>query len=116
MIFQRCWFILLDMSKYVVLETGGKQYIVKEGDELKIEKLNTEDKRVVFDKVLLGVNDGEVKVGTPYLADARVEAQVLETKKDKKKIVFRYHSKTRYRKLKGHRQYYTKVLIEKISF
>jgi len=63
--------------------------------------------------VLLTADGDTVKIGAPYVAGATVEAKVIREARDKKKIVFRYHSKTRYRKLKGHRQYFTEVEIEK---
>ncbi|MBI2626899.1 MAG: 50S ribosomal protein L21 [Parcubacteria group bacterium] len=102
---------------FAIILTGGKQYLVKEGDLLKVEKLNPkEGEDLVFDKVLL-FSDGEaVKLGKPYLEGASVRASILEQGKDKKKIVFRFKSKTRYKKKKGHRQPFTKVKIEKIIF
>jgi len=100
--------------KTAVIETGGKQYKVSEGQKLKIEKLAVEkDGKVIFDKVLL-VSDKDTEVGTPYLKGEKVEAKVVRQGRDKKKIVFRYHSKTRYRKKKGHRQPFTEVEITKI--
>ena len=101
------------MSTFAVIKTGGKQYKVAEGDTLTIEKLNHDDGEVVFEEVLLVVN-GEVKVGKPVVSGARVTAKVLEDGKGKKKMVFRYKSKTRQHKKKGHRQPYTKVQIVKI--
>ena len=100
---------------YAVVATGGKQYKVQEGDVLSIEKLETKEGEVVFDDVLLVANDKDVKVGKPNVSGAKVQAKVLEEGKGKKKMVFRYHSKTRYRKKKGHRQPYTKVQITKIT-
>jgi len=102
--------------KLAVIETGGKQYKVAVGDKLNIEKLDNEiGSGVVFDKVLL-VADGEsVEVGAPYLKGVKVEAKLLDTYKDTKKIVFKYHSKTRRRKKKGHRQQMTEVEITSIK-
>lgn len=102
--------------KFAVIETGGKQYKVAVGDIVRIEKLDvTEEAAVSFDNVLL-VGDGETaKIGQPYVSGASVAAKVLEQGRDKKKIVFRYHSKTRYRKKKGHRQPFTEVVIESIK-
>lgn len=101
--------------EFKVIETGGKQYKIQIGDKIKIEKLNAnEDDIVKFDKVLLKANDNEVLIGTPYISKEIVEGKVLKQAKDKKKIVFKYHSKTRYRKKKGHRQLYTLVEITKI--
>lgn len=100
---------------FAVIETGGKQYIVKAGQKLKISKIETGDKSTVtFDKVLLLSTEGKTQVGAPYVSGAKVEAKLVKQGRDKKKIVFRYHSKTRYRKKKGHRQHYTEVEITKI--
>jgi large subunit ribosomal protein L21 len=102
---------------FAVIETGGKQYWVSPGSKLKIEKLASEaGGTFVFDKVLLVVGDkDELSLGHPYVPSAKVEAMVLRDGRERKKIVFRYHSKTRYRKKKGHRQSFTEVQITKIS-
>ena len=95
-----------------IFVTGGKQYMVEEGQELYVEKLNNEvDSEVVFDEVLYV--DG--KVGTPYLKGAKVVAKVLKHGKQKKVLVFKYKPKKKYRKTQGHRQPYTKILIKSIS-
>ncbi|HXK40967.1 MAG TPA: 50S ribosomal protein L21 [Candidatus Paceibacterota bacterium] len=99
---------------FAIIKTGGKQYKVAEGDILVIEKLEHEGDSVAFNDVLLVAN-GEVKVGKPTVPGAKVTAKVLEEGKGKKKMVFRYKSKTRQHKKKGHRQPYTKVQITKIS-
>lgn len=100
---------------FAIIKTGGKQYKVSEGDILSVEKIESKDGEVVFDQVLLVVN-GEVKVGKPLVSGAKVSAKVLEEGKGKKKMVFRYKSKTRQHKKKGHRQPFTKVQITKITF
>jgi large subunit ribosomal protein L21 len=102
--------------KIAVIETGGKQYKISVGQKLKIEKLDQEaGAEFIFDKVLLLAEDDkdevEVEVGSPYLKKVKVKAIIIETKKDKKKIVFKYHAKSRYRKKKGHRQQMTEVEI-----
>lgn len=99
-----------------IIETGGKQYKVQVGDKIKVEKLNAEEgSNFVFDKVLLKAKDDEnVLVGNPYLKNEKVEAKVLKHGRERKKIVFKYHSKTRYRKKKGHRQHYSLVEITNI--
>lgn len=106
------------MSLFAVIKTGGKQYKVQEGDTLIVEKIASDKRqtsdRVVFEEVLLVVN-GEVKVGKPVVVGAKVEAKVIEDGKGEKKMVFRYKSKTRRRKKKGHRQPYTKIQITKIT-
>lgn len=99
-----------------IIETGGKQYIVSEGDEIFIEKLDVEaEQEVVFDRVL-AIVDGEkkAKIGTPVVKGATVEATVVKNGKGKKIRIFKYNSKKGYRKRQGHRQPYTKVKIEKI--
>ncbi len=99
-------------TKIAIIHTGGKQYKVSAGVTLTVEKLegNAGD-TVVFDKVLLEGEGANVKIGTPYLEGAKVTGTIAEQGRDEKKIVFRYHSKTRYRKLNGHRQPHTKVVI-----
>lgn len=100
---------------FVIIETGGKQYQVSPGDKLKVEKLPDGEGSVVrIDKVLLKSDEGNVQVGQPYLNGSSVEAKVLSEGRDKKKIVFHYRPKTRYRKKKGHRQHYTELEISKI--
>ncbi len=102
---------------FAVIETGGKQYRVTLGTKLKVEQLPAEaGKSFVFDKVLLVSGDKEdLTIGKPYVAGAKVEAEVFRNARERKKIVFRYHSKTRYRKKKGHRQQFTEVQVNKIS-
>ena len=101
---------------YAIIETGGKQYKVSEGESCKVEKLPIgEGSGVDFEKVLL-IQDGEdVSVGTPYLEGVRVSGRVLSHGKGKKIIVFKYKSKKNYRKKQGHRQPFTLVKIEKIE-
>lgn len=101
---------------YAVIETGGKQYRVQEGDTIFVEKLeaNAGDE-INFDKVLLVSGDGDAKIGKPYVDRTTVSANVLEQGKAKKVIVFKYKSKKDYRKKQGHRQPYTKVQIGKIN-
>ncbi len=100
---------------YAVIETGGKQYRVQEGDTIYVEKLNGQvGDSVDFDRVLVLSRDGELLAGKPYLEGAKVEGNVLEQGKAKKIIVFKYKAKKNYRKKTGHRQPYTKVKIEKI--
>jgi large subunit ribosomal protein L21 len=101
---------------YAVIATGGKQYRVSEGDVIFVEKLAGElDETLVFTDVLTVVQDGDVKVGAPFLEGAKVTAKVVKQGKDKKIIVYKYKSKANYRRKQGHRQPYTKVSIEKIE-
>ena len=100
---------------YAVIETGGKQYRVQEGDVITVEKLDAKaGDKVTFDKVLVLSDGKELKVGTPYL-DAGVTASVVENGKGKKVIIFKYKAKKDYRKKQGHRQPYTMVKIESLG-
>jgi large subunit ribosomal protein L21 len=101
---------------YAIIQTGGKQYRVAEGDVLIIEKLEAEEGDVVeFDQVLTVVKEGEVVVGKPVVEGAKVTAKVEAQGKGKKILVFKYKAKSNYRRRKGHRQPFTKVVIEKIE-
>lgn len=101
---------------YAIIETGGKQYKVQEGDVLFLEKIASKDgETVVFDKVLAVSDGGNLTVGTPTVAGASVSAKVLGHGKGEKIIVFKYKPKKGYRRKQGHRQPYTKVQIEKIN-
>lgn len=99
---------------YAVIETGGKQYLVINGQSLKIEKLpKAEGEKVIFDKVLLTANDdgGNVKVGDPYLAGVTVEAAVVKQGRHKTVRVEKFKRKVRYHKVHGQRQKFTQVKI-----
>jgi large subunit ribosomal protein L21 len=101
---------------YAIIETGGKQYRVSEGDVVFIEKLElAEGDAVTFDRVLTVVKEGAVKVGQPLVAGAKVTATVKGHGKGKKILVFKYKAKSNYRRRQGHRQPFTKVTIEKIE-
>ncbi len=100
---------------YAIIETGGKQYKVAEGDVIFVEKLDAEvEATYTFDKVL-AIGGDEAKIGAPVVEGASVTAKVLKQGKDKKVIVFKYKPKKNYRRKQGHRQPYTKVQIEKIN-
>ncbi len=98
-------------NDFAIIETGGKQYRVSSGETLKVEKLAHTGDAVVFDRVLLRSAGGKVEIGMPYIAGAKVEAKLVKDGRGKKQIVFKYHSKTRFRKKKGHRQDYSEVRI-----
>ena len=101
--------------EFVVVKTGGKQYLVTPGQKLKIERVDAkEGGNFIFEEVLLLASDKNFEIGTPNVNGAKVTAKVIKQGRAKKVIVFKYHNKTRYRKKKGHRQLYTEVEIEKI--
>ena len=99
---------------FSIIETGGKQYKVKEGDKIKVEKLDGEaGAEVIFDKVLLKVSDEDkVEIGQPYLKDVKVIGEIINQGRNKKLIVYKYKPKKRERTKKGHRQMFTEVLIK----
>ena len=112
---------------FAIVETGGKQYRVSPGQKLKVEKLEAAahqgeprhgrevGETIFLDKVLL-VSDGEdVKVGAPYLEGVKVQTKVLSQSRHDKVIVFKYHSKTRYKKKKGHRQHFTELEVVSVK-
>ncbi len=100
---------------FSVIQTGGKQYVVKAGDSLKVEKLDGEfvkGDKVTFDKVLLTSTAGKTVVGTPFIEGATVVADFEEQGRNKKIIVIKYKQKSRYFKKNGHKQPHTKVTIK----
>lgn len=101
---------------YAIIETGGKQYRVQEGDTLFVEKLNASEGDVVtIENVLAVSKEGSLTVGNPLVNGAKVEAKVVEQGKGKKIIIFKYKPKKDFRKKQGHRQPYTKLVVEKIN-
>ena len=101
---------------YAIIETGGKQYKVQQGDVLFVEKLNVEENETVtFDKVVAVGNDDGINVGAPYVEGATVTANVVKNGKAKKITVFTYKPKKNEKRKMGHRQPYTKVIIEAIN-
>lgn len=100
---------------YAIIETGGKQIKVEKGDTIFVEKLDVEvGETVTFDKVLL-VNNRAAKIGTPYVKGASVSATVEKQGKEKKVTIYKYKPKKRYHKKQGHRQPYTKLVIDTIT-
>ncbi len=101
---------------YAIFKSGGKQYRVTTGDTLDIEKITAEVGSIAeFSEVLALSDNGELNIGTPTVAGAKVLVEVKEHRKDRKLIVFKYKSKTRYRRKLGHRQNYTRVTVQDIQ-
>jgi large subunit ribosomal protein L21 len=101
---------------YAVVESGGKQYKVQEGEILRVEKISGEvGSPVTFDKVLLFSDGDKVDIGKPVLKEATVDGHIVQQGKTKKVIVFKYKRRKRYRRKQGHRQQYTAVQIDKIK-
>ncbi|KPL00714.1 MAG: 50S ribosomal protein L21 [candidate division Zixibacteria bacterium SM23_73_3] len=99
---------------YAILETGGFQFSVKEGEKIKIPKLQVQPKeKVTLNKVLF-IGGEKTLIGTPYIKNAKVKAEVLGSGKGEKVTVFKFKRRVKYRRRKGHRQEYTEIEIEKI--
>lgn len=102
------------MSKFAIIASGAKQYLVKDGDVIEVESIKGTKgvgSKVNFDTVLLSADGDTVKVGTPNVSGVKVTGEILEEGRDAKVTVIRYRQKSRYYKKKGHRQPYTKVKI-----
>jgi len=101
---------------YAIVETGGKQYKVSPGDVVRLEKLpGTRGDTLVFDKVLAVSDGGSFRVGNPYLEGTTVKATILRQGKARKILVFKYRSKTNYRRRYGHRQPFTEVRVDAVE-
>lgn len=101
---------------FAVIKTGGKQYLVRPGQKIHIEKLDAkEGDSFVFEEVLLVADGDTVTIGTPVVSGARVEGKIVRQARAKKVIVFKYRPKARHRKKRGHRQYFTEVEITSIK-
>ncbi|HWJ03631.1 MAG TPA: 50S ribosomal protein L21 [Verrucomicrobiae bacterium] len=101
---------------YAVIETGGKQYRVQQGDVLNVEKLDANvGDTVAIERVLVVENEGNVQVGAPFVSGAKAVVKVVEHGKGEKIIVFKYKAKKNYRRKQGHRQPFTKVVVEAIE-
>lgn len=100
-----------------VIKTGGKQYLVKKGDKIKVEKLEgKQGSEINFTDVLLLQKDKEIEIGKPIIKDVKIVAKILEQGRGDKVIIFKYKAKKRYKKKAGHRQPYTEVEIKDILF
>ena len=104
------------MTTYAIVNTGGKQYRVRPGDTIRVENLSGDEGDLVeLEDVRMVSDEGEVTLGSPTVAGAKVTAEILGRGKAKKIIVFKYKAKTRYRRKNGHRQQYTELRITDIS-
>jgi large subunit ribosomal protein L21 len=104
------------MTTYAIVNTGGKQYRVQPGDTIRVESLSGDEGDLVeLEDVRMVSDEGEVTLGSPTVAGAKVTAEILGRGKAKKIIVFKYKAKTRYRRKNGHRQQYTELRITDIS-
>jgi large subunit ribosomal protein L21 len=102
--------------KFVIVEQGGKQYRAAEGETIDVDRLpNEEGEALTLEDVLLSVDGDKVTIGTPTIKGAKVQAKVLNHFKGRKILVFKYRPKQRYRVKTGHRQQYTRLLIESIE-
>ena len=101
---------------YAVIQTGGKQYKVSPGDEIKVEKIDAQPGDLItIDKVLMVSDEGKLNIGRPYLEDVVVKARILKHGKSKKIIVFKFKRRKNYKRKKGHRQLYSLIKIEEIE-
>lgn len=101
---------------YAIIETGGKQYRVSEGDVIEVERCQAQaGETVTLDRVLLLADGTDIQIGTPYIEGARVLGEVIENGKGKKIVVFKYKAKKNYHKKQGHRQPYTKIKIASLT-
>lgn len=102
------------MTKYAVIKIGGSQLKVTEGDEIEVPKIADTKKALIFDQVLLLVDD-KVQIGQPLIAKAKVEAKLIEQVKGKKVRIAKFRAKSRYRRVSGFRPQLSKIKIEKIT-
>jgi large subunit ribosomal protein L21 len=104
----------LESIMYAVISTGGKQYKVAEGEIIKLEKLSAEVGEIVEFPVLLLANKANVRVGSPYLAESKVKASIIEHRRGDKVTIIKFRRRKHHRKQMGHRQHYTAVKITQI--
>lgn len=98
-----------------VVEINNKQYLVKKGDTLKVQRLAAKEGKITFDKVLLLSDEKKTTIGTPYIEKAHVEAEIQGEAKAPKIIVYKYKRRKKYRKTHGHRQIYTSLKITRVA-
>ena len=102
--------------KYAIIENGGKQYKTVEGSTIRVDRMTlTEGEKLTLDSVLLLVDEDNINVGTPNVKGAKVETTIIGHEKGPKIVVFKYRPRKRYRVKSGHRQKYTRLLIDTIE-
>lgn len=102
--------------KYAIVEDGGKQYRAVEGVTIDVDRFPAEEgEQIDMERVLLVADGEDVKIGTPFVSGAKVQATVVSQVKGPKVVIFKYKPKERYRVKKGHRQHYTRIMIDSIS-
>ena len=107
----------ISLNGYVIVQTGGKQYRVSEGDTIRVESLaGDQGDKIELQDVRMISREGDVTLGTPTVSGAKVTAEVMGHGRDRKVVVFKYKAKTRYRRRRGHRQHYTDLRVTGISF
>jgi large subunit ribosomal protein L21 len=102
--------------QYAIIKSGGKQYKVNVGDTLTVDRISGDNKKIVFEDVLLLVNEGKVTLGKPSVKGAVVEGSLVENKRGEKIRVARFKAKSRYRKVTGFRSELSVIKIDKIAF
>lgn len=101
---------------YAIVEIGGMQFPVREGETLKVPRLGKKvSEAVIFEKILLVASDQSAQIGKPYVAGASVTGEVIAEKRDDRITVFKFKRRTKYRRKRGHRQWFTEVKINKIE-
>ncbi len=102
------------MTKLAIIQTGGKQYLVKPNDKIQVEKLaGKEGETIELGEVLFTADGSEISVGKPVVAGAKVQAKIIKQGRGKKLVVFKYKAKSKYRRKQGHRQHFTEVQVQK---
>ena len=113
--YQRIFCQLSDLIMYAVIETGGIQHIVEEGQTLLIDLISDDKKKITFDNVLLYSDDKTVEIGQPYLSNVKVTAKIIDEVKGTKLSILRFRRRKHSMRKQGHRAKYTKIEIDKIK-
>ena len=113
--YQRIFCQLSDLIMYAVIETGGKQHKVEEGQTLLIDLISDDKKKITFDNVLLYSDDKTVEIGQPYLSNVKVTAKIIDEVKGTKLSILRFRRRKHSMRKQGHRAKYTKIEIDKIK-